>query len=80
MDCSPPGSSVHGDSPGKDIRVGCHALLQIQADGNRLPITTKTRCFSFHVGRNRGKNKTSVTPEIKRVLTSSLVDKCRMLV
>ena len=28
MDCSPPGSSVHGDSPGKDTRVGCHVLLQ----------------------------------------------------
>ena len=28
MDCSPPGSSVHGDSPGKSTRVGCHALLQ----------------------------------------------------
>ena len=28
MACSPPGSSVHGDSPGKNIGVGCHALLQ----------------------------------------------------
>ena len=28
MDCSPLGSSVHGDSPGKNIGVGCHALLQ----------------------------------------------------
>ena len=28
MDCSPPGSSVHGDSPGKNTVVGCHALLQ----------------------------------------------------
>ena len=28
MNRSPPGSSVHGDSPGKNIRVGCHALLQ----------------------------------------------------
>ena len=28
MDCSPPGSSVHGDSLGKNTRVGCHALLQ----------------------------------------------------
>ena len=28
MDYSPPGSSVHGDSPGKNTRVGCHALLQ----------------------------------------------------
>ena len=27
MDCSPPGSSVHVDSPGKNTGVGCHALL-----------------------------------------------------
>ena len=26
MDGSPPGSSVHGDSPGKNTEVGCHAL------------------------------------------------------
>ena len=26
--CSPPVSSVHGDSPGKNTRVGCHVLLQ----------------------------------------------------
>ena len=29
MDCSPPGSSVHGDSPGRNIEMGCHALLQV---------------------------------------------------
>ena len=28
MDCSPPCSSVHGDSPGKNTGVGCHLLLQ----------------------------------------------------
>ena len=28
MDCNPPVSSVHGDSPGKNTAVGCHALLQ----------------------------------------------------
>ena len=28
MDCSPPGSSVHGDSPGENTGEGCHALLQ----------------------------------------------------
>ena len=28
MDCSPPGSSVHGDFPGKNTGVGCHAFLQ----------------------------------------------------
>ena len=26
--CSPPGSSVHGDSPGKNTGVRCYALLQ----------------------------------------------------
>ena len=28
LDCSLPGSSVRGDSPGKNTGVGCHALLQ----------------------------------------------------
>ena len=28
MDCSTPGTSVLGDSPGKHIGVGCHALIQ----------------------------------------------------
>ena len=28
MDCSPPGSSVHADSLGKNTGVGCNALLQ----------------------------------------------------
>ena len=28
MDCSPPGSSVHGIFPGKNIRVGYHFLLE----------------------------------------------------
>ena len=28
MDCSPPGSSIHGDSLGENTGVGCHALLQ----------------------------------------------------
>ena len=29
MDCSPPGSSVRGNSLGKNTAVGCHALLQV---------------------------------------------------
>ena len=28
MDCSPPGSFVHRDSPGQNTGVGCHALFQ----------------------------------------------------
>ena len=26
--CSPPGSCIHEDSPGKNTGVGCHALFQ----------------------------------------------------
>ena len=40
-DCSPPGSSVHGDSPGKNTGVGCHAFFQwifpIQGSSPGLP-------------------------------------------
>ena len=28
MDCHPPSYSVHGDSPGNNIGLSCHALLQ----------------------------------------------------
>ena len=38
-DSSPPGSSVHGDSPSKNTGVGCHALLQ----GNLLNPGIKPR-------------------------------------
>ena len=41
MNCSLPGSSVHGNSPGKNAGVGCHALLQgifpIQGSNLDLP-------------------------------------------
>ena len=40
MDCSLPGSSVHGDSPGKNTGVVCHALLQgiFLTQGLNLPL------------------------------------------
>ena len=31
MDCGPSGSSAHGDSPGKNIGEGCHALLRVSS-------------------------------------------------
>ena len=37
MDCSPPGSSAHGHSPGKSTRVGCHFLLLDQESSAGLP-------------------------------------------
>ena len=43
MDHNPPGSYVHGNSPGKNTEVGCHALFQgifltsyISCIGNRV--------------------------------------------
>ena len=50
MDCSPPGSSVHGHSPGKNTGVGCHALLQgifpTQGRNSGLP---HCRLFLYHL-------------------------------
>ena len=34
---SPPGSSVRGDSPGKNIGVGSHFLLQRKINMNAIP-------------------------------------------
>ena len=39
MDCSPPGSSVHGDSPGKNTRVDCHFLGAIKEDLGASPVS-----------------------------------------
>ena len=39
MDCSPPCSSVHGDSSGKNTGVGCHPLLQGISSVQRLNLS-----------------------------------------
>ena len=53
-DCSPPGSSVHGDSPGKKTGVGCHALLQrifpTQGSNPGLPHCKQILCHLSHQG------------------------------
>ena len=54
MDCSPPDSSVHVDSPGKNTGVGCHALLQriFPTQGlNRAVVTKTTRPFRYHLNQ-----------------------------
>ena len=50
MDCSLPGSFVHGDSPGKNTRVGCHALLQgfLPTQGSN-PGLSHCRQILYHV-------------------------------
>ena len=51
MDCSLPGSSVHGDSPGKNTGVGCHALLQgiFPTQGSNLGLL-HCRWILYHLG------------------------------
>ena len=46
MDCSPPGSSVLGASPGKNTGVGCHALLQgiFPTEGSNLCLLHLLHC------------------------------------
>ena len=54
MNCSPPGSSVHGDSPDKNAGVGCHALLQgifpTQGLNPGLPPCRWILCHQNHQG------------------------------
>ena len=45
MDCSSPDSSIHGDFPGKNNGVGCHALLQ----GNLSNPGIKPRSLALQV-------------------------------
>ena len=47
MDCSPPGTSVHGDSPGRTTGVGCHVLLQgiLPTQGSKLSLPHWLRGF-----------------------------------
>ena len=46
MDSSPPGSSDHGDSPGNNTGVGCHALLQciFLTQGSNLNLLCLPHC------------------------------------
>ena len=67
VDCSPSGSSVHKDSPGKNTGVGCHALLQgiypTQGSDPRLLVS----CIAG------GLFTTSTTWEAPRLLNSGVL-------
>ena len=56
MECSPPGSTVHGDSPGKNTGVGCHALLQgiFPAQGWNLCLLCAYSVFSLLANDREG--------------------------
>ena len=52
MDCSSPGSSVRGDSPGENTEVCCHALLQGTFPTQRLNLSLLC-LLHWQVGINR---------------------------
>ena len=60
MDCSPPGSSVHRDSPGKNTGVGCQALLQgIFPTQGSNPGLLHCRQILYHLSHQRSSKESS---------------------
>ena len=50
MDYGPPGSSVYGDSPGKNTGVGCHTLHQgiFLTQGSKLRLMSPALAGGFY--------------------------------
>ena len=74
MDCSPPGSSVHGDFPGTNTRMGNRALLQGLNPGLRIagrffnhlshqesPRILEWVAYPFSRGSSQPRNRTRVS-------------------
>ena len=70
MDCGPPGSSVHGGSPGKNTGAGCHFLLQgiFPTQGSNLHLL----CLLVLAGRFFTTSTTWEAPRTTVGLSSSL--------
>ena len=75
MDCSTPGSSVHGDSPGKNTGVGCDALLQgifpTQGPNPQSSVTPPMQADSLPMSQ-QGKPSITLTPVSNTKVRSSL--------
>ena len=75
-DCSPPGSSVHGDSPGKNTGVDCHALLQkIFPTQGLNPGLLHCRQILYHLS-HRGSPLYHIVHDISSLLEESPLNKC----
>ena len=51
MGCRPPGCSVHGDSPGRNTGVGCHALLRGSSQSIGSPVLQADSLLSEPSGK-----------------------------
>ena len=69
MGCSLPGSSVHGDFPGKNIGVGCHFLLQgiFPTQGSNLGLLPQRQIF-YCLSHQRYIDKTIYLQNFKAIL------------
>lgn len=68
MDGSPPGSSVHGDSPGKNAGVGSHSLLQ-----QIFPTVSYSPALAGGVFSTASPGKIYYPVPVKQPLTPALV-------
>ena len=72
MDCSPPGSSVHGDSPGKNIGVSYYSLLPgdfpTQGSNPGLPNCRQILYNLSHRSQHRGKQNNWRVQRIHAIL------------
>ena len=74
VDCRPLGSSVHGDSPGKNTGVGCHALIQapLEIYSNQIKIKTLFE-ISQHYTTRRQLTYSKYSNQVLKIICISLV-------
>ena len=61
MDCSPPGSSVHGIAHGKKTGVGCHFLLWGNLPDSRIELVSLALAGGFFTIKPCGKAQVVLT-------------------
>ena len=77
MDCSPPGSSVHGDYLGKNTGLGCHFLLQgifLTKESNQGLLSCRLILYHLSYHGSPSFKSISRTTESKTKLLSFLED------
>ena len=73
MDFSLPGSSIHGDFPGKNTGVGCHFLLPRNLPNPRIEPRSPTLQVDSLPSKSPGKSKWLLGSLLNRVCWASLI-------
>ena len=73
MDGSPPGTSVHGDSPGQNTGVGCSALLQgIFSTQGSNPSLQHCRQIPYQLSHQGSQESQRISPKLKMKWTDKI--------